>query len=284
MSTPSTATATLPPHQYFSPHHQYQSSISNGQVTNGSTRLGNPTYTTYPTSTSNSDLRRTATTHARQTQLAPPAATMATANRTGRPPRQRNKTDWEQFYKNGIPKEIIVIDDDDDEPPPARQPQTARTNGTNTRHTDKKRKTTTSTAYDPIYHHHNTSYSTTQTPYADSPRNTISTDRTTSALNTTAATSLGSNGSNGAYAAPLDNGVVGQKRKRTRQAALDEAKQAKRREIDVSDDPFSLYAPPPHPPIKAKEVFVQVIPDVSSASGGNRLMTGHTLTPHRNRI
>jgi dual-specificity kinase len=191
---------------------------------------------------------------------------MSVANGRQSGQRQR-KTDWSEFYKNGIPKEIIVIDDDDDDDEPAprapaRQPQTSRTAATSTRHTDKKRKTTASTAYDPIYHHQNTSYSTTQTPYDSPSKQTISTDRTTSALNTTAATSLGSNGSNG-YVAPLENGVVGQKRKRTRQAAQDEAKEAKRREIDVSDDPFSLYAPPPNPPIKAKEVFVQVVQDKS---------------------
>jgi dual-specificity kinase len=184
----------------------------------------------------------------------------------------KRNPNWSDFYKNGVPKEIIVIDDDDDEPAPhpPRQTQATRpalTNGAS-RHTDKKRKTTASTAYDPVYNQQ-TSYSTTQTPYYDnSPsNNTVSTDRTTSAINTTAATSLGSTASNGTYIPPLENGVVGQKRKRTtRQAAQAEAKEAreaKRREIDPHGDPFSLYVPPPNPPIKAKEVFVQVVPDVS---------------------
>jgi dual-specificity kinase len=110
----------------------------------------------------------------------------------------------------------VIDDDDDDEdppPPPPPQPGLARTatNGS-ARHTDKKRKTTASTAYDPVYNQQ-TSYSTTQTPYYDSPNHSLSTDRTTSALNTTAATSLGSQASNGHHISPLDNSAVGQKRK-----------------------------------------------------------------------
>jgi len=185
------------------------------------------------------------------------------------PRQQKREPDWAEFYKNGLPNEIIVIDDDEPQTSPRTQPRptqpnrTTTTNGS-TRHTDKKRKTTASTAYDPVYNQQ-TSYSTTQTPYYDnSPsNNTISTDRTTSAINTTAATSLGSQASNGAYIPPLEIGTVGQKRKRTRRAAQDEANEAKRREVDLHGDPFSLYVPPPNPPIKAKEVFVQVVADVS---------------------
>lgn len=265
MSTPSTATATLPAHHQFYSHHQaYQPGLSNAQVANGNGRIGNSLYNGYPNGTSSSDLRRTAAAH-RQTQQLPAltqgaAADMASA--VSRSQKRRNP-DWADFYKNGLPREVIVIDDDDDEPtrPAPRQAQASRTttNGS-LRHADKKRKTTASTAYDPVYNQH-TSYSTTQTPYYDSPNHSISTDRTTSALNTTAATSLGSQTSNGQHISPLDNGVVGQKRKRTRAAAQDEAKEAKRRELD-DRNPFALYQPPPDPIIKAKDVYVQVIPDV----------------------
>ncbi len=192
----------------------------------------------------------------------------------------RRNPDWADFYKNGLPKEVIVIDDDDDEdppPPPPRQPGLTRTatNGS-ARHTDKKRKTTTSTAYDPVYNQQ-TSYSTTQTPYYDSPNHSLSTDRTTSALNTTAPTSLGSQISNGQHRSPLDNSVVGQKRKRTRAVVQDEAKQAKRRELDHDDNPFSLYQPPPNPVIKAKDVYVQVVPDVRPPYPFQPLNTNHDL-------
>ncbi|KAH7128346.1 kinase-like domain-containing protein [Dendryphion nanum] len=273
MSTPSTATATLPPQHQFYPHHQpYQHNLSNGQLVNGASRIGTSLYNnTYPNGTStNSDMRRTATTtHARQPpQLPPLTPTNASIPETEMSSSRSKKRDpdWNDFYKNGLPKEVIVIDDDDDEPasrPPPRpaQPPRTATNGS-LRHSDKKRKTTATTAYDPVYNQH-TSYSTTQTPYYDSPQNSLSTDRTTSALNTTAGTSLGSTTSNAHHISPLDTAVVGQKRKRTRAAAQDEAKEAKRRELDCNDDPFSLYQPPPNPVVKAKDVYVQVVPDKS---------------------
>ena len=277
MSTPSTATATLPPHhQFYSHHHTYQPNISNAQIANGSSRIGNSLYNGYASGTSNSDLRRTTTTHARQQQppqlppITQPAPIDMSATDSGSAQRRRNP-DWADFYKNGIPREVIVIDDDDDDdddgnddpqPPPPRQPGSARTaQSASTRHTDKKRKTAASTAYDPVYNQH-TSYSTTQTPYYDSPNHSLSTDRTTSALHTTAHTSLGSQASNDNHISPLDNSAAGQKRKRTRAVVQDEAKQAKRRELADHDDPFSLYQPPPNPVIKAKDVHVQVIPDV----------------------
>jgi len=176
------------------------------------------------------------------------------------------KPNWSEFYRNGLPKEVIVIDDDESPALHEAQPranQTSRTvqqtNGS-TRHADKKRKTAASTAYDPVYHEQS-SYSTTQTPYYDnsSSNNTASTDRTTSAVNTTAPTSLSSNGT---YVPPLEPGVTGKRKRATRQVAQDEAKEAKRRELENKQDPYSQYVAPPNPPIKAKDVFVQVVDDV----------------------
>lgn len=262
MSTPSTATATLPPHHQFYSHHQtYQPNISNGQLANGNGRIANSLYNGYANNSSNSDLRRTTNVPRPTQQLPPPATGPPDDNMNSL---KRRNPDWADFYKNGLPKEVIVIDDDDDEParpPPLRQvpPSRTATNGS-AKHADKKRKTTASTAYDPVYSQH-TSYSTTHTPYDYSPNHSLSTDRTASALITTASTSLGSQASNGQHISPLDNGVVGQKRKRTRAAAQDEAKEAKRRELD-DQAPFALYQPPPNPPIKAKEVYVQVVTDV----------------------
>ncbi|KAH3956308.1 hypothetical protein HBI80_248040 [Parastagonospora nodorum] len=264
--------SALPPHHQFYPHHQsYQPNLPNAQLQNGAAMIGSSMYNGYASGTLTTDYRRTATAHARQSQQLPPVSTgpapensMSAPGSAGR----RRNPDWAGFYKSGLPKEVIVIDDDDDEdqdpaPAPPRQPGLTRTatNGS-ARHTDKKRKTTASTAYDPVYNQQ-TSYSTTQTPYYDSPNHSLSTDRTTSALNTTAATSLGSQVSNGHHISPLDNSAVGQKRKRTRAVAQDEAKQTKRRELDHDDNPFSLYQPPPNPVIKAKDVYVQVVPDKS---------------------
>lgn len=217
--------------------------------------------------------------------------------------RQRQRTpDWREFYKNGLPKEVIVIDDDDDEPPPSRAaPSRHAHNGSaserqdqnlahypsngSVRHADKKRKTAAgSKAYDPVYHGQASNNAHGQTPQYvdDSPTTSVSTQRTASALTTTAGTSLGSNGSRkyNARAAPHDGvEIVGQKRKRTRKAAADEAKQ---REIETQGDAYSSYCPPPKPPIKAKEVFVHVAHDVrivwSSSSRGSHCVILIALT------
>ena len=177
--------------------------------------------------------------------------------------KRERRPDWHEFYKNGPPKEIIVIDDS---PPPPQQNGNDRANYTtrtvmgngDTEHANKKRKTLPASAYDPI--HQQQSYSNTNTPnYGDTGSNTISTDRTTS-LQTTAPTSLGSNNSAGASGSYLEDGVVGQKRKRvTRQQTADEKK---RKEIEVVGDAYSSYVPPPRPPIKAKEVHVPQLKDV----------------------
>jgi dual-specificity kinase len=59
-----------------------------------------------------------------------------------------------------------------------------------------------------------------------------------------------------------EEAAVGQKRKRvvTRKSARDEQK---RRELEIAGDAYSSYIPPPKPPIKAKDVTVPVIRDVS---------------------
>ncbi|KAK8178124.1 dual specificity tyrosine-phosphorylation-regulated kinase 3 [Phyllosticta citrichinensis] len=170
--------------------------------------------------------------------------------------RREHQPNWDEFYKNGIPKEVIVIDDS-----PEPQPARSAAADNSARHADKKRKTAASTAYDPVYQQQ-TSYSTTQTPYYDTPSNhTVSTDRTASAIHTTASTSLGSSVGNAA-ANKIEDGVVGQKRKRTtRRTAQDEAKEAKRRETDQEREHWTAYVPPPQPPIKAKEVYVKAVGD-----------------------
>ncbi|KAI9817484.1 MAG: dual specificity protein kinase kns1 [Pycnora praestabilis] len=212
-------------------------------------------------------------------QPAQPAAITSSQSSSALSDSKKNERqpNWNEFYKHGIPKEVIVIDDDESpkpEPEPEPEPEpdhevrpnhTTRTvAGTeSSQHANKKRKTGAPSGYDPVYQHQH-SYSTTQTPhYADSPSaTTTSTDRTTSALQSTAATSLGSHASNGStgYHQQPDVEVVGQKRKRTRKAVADEAK---RREIEVQGDAYSSYHPPPKPPIKAKDVYVAVAQDHS---------------------
>lgn len=181
--------------------------------------------------------------------------------------RRSREPDWKSFYKNGLPKEIIIIDDTPEPETPASAGAPSLTNGhTNgtvngaatgpsTRHVAKKRRRNDETThYDPIYYNNIVgSYTTTPRRLASPSKSTASSDRTNSAIHTTAATSLGSlSSSNGQYEYDAQ---PGQKRKRTRQQI---AIEARRREPET----YASYRPPPHPPKKAADVHVKVIADV----------------------
>lgn len=182
--------------------------------------------------------------------------------------RSRDEPDWNKFYKNGLPKEVIVIDDSPTPEPSASilsNPHTARSvAGSNGRPAAKKRKRDdVGSAYDPVYHL-GPSVSNNQSPeYKETSGSTISTDRTTSAIHTTAATSLGSHSSNGQNGYEAVDVQPGQKRKRTA-TRLQIANEAKRKELEVNGDAFTNYKPPPRPPIKAPEVQVKQVADVSA--------------------
>ena len=211
--------------------------------------------------------------------------------------RQRDtRVDWESYFGGKPPKEIIVIDDDSPVPqskaslpqvtagssatmPSTVGPASTSTMNATSRHTDKRRRVDTSTTYNPVYHDH-TAYSNTQTPYFDdaSRHYSGSTDNTASYNNTTAPTSLGSS-SSGTY---LDDASVGQKRKRSTRQAVAEVKQ---RDIQYHiSDPFAEYVPPPRPPIKAKDVHVQIVADVSTPLCypiADQSLTDHCLAKHK---
>jgi dual-specificity kinase len=181
----------------------------------------------------------------------------------------KRKPDWNEFYKNGVPAEIIVIDDDS--PPPSG---VGRQNGYASQHPDKRQRT--GNAYDPVYSSAQApaTYSATQTPYYE---NSASTDRTTSAYVTTAPTSLGSTGSTGAYLPPVEDGSVGQKRKRARAQPQDDVGPAvKRREVERLTPPHLVYVPPEKPIVKAKEVHVELIRDVCGCTPSRRRYCAHT--------
>lgn len=280
MSTPS----TLPPHHpnYGYSHHQnYQSNnpyrASNGLL-NGSSRLG-PTYPVQTNSSSNST-SSSAAPPSKTTQIpSHPAKTastksprkpavMVSSSSQAAPPhkRQRSKErqpDWDKFYENGLPKEVIVIDSSESPEPSLDISSHVQSNNSavaaNSRHAAKKRKR--NDAYDPVYQLDPTNDPSPQYKEESDSSSTISTDRTTSAVHTTAATSLGShssNGQNGYEAAE----VIGQKRKRTN-TRLQLANEAKRKELEVNGDAFSNYIPPPQPPIKSRDVPVRPVVDVS---------------------
>lgn len=174
--------------------------------------------------------------------------------------RRSREPDWNTFYKNGLPKEIIVIDDTPEPEANTSRKITNSTvvapNDTTNRLAAKKRRQNeeTGTVQASGYHikyleSKNNTPAQITTPAGSS---NSSSDRTNSGVNTTAPTSLSSNGQYEDAAAPL-------KRKRTRQQVANEAK---RRDVDGLGDIFT-YKPPPYPPKKAGEVNVQVIHDVS---------------------
>lgn len=299
MSTPSTATATLPPHQphYGYSHHQnYKPNLSgyraNNPLLNGAGRVGG-SYT-FPGSANNltstgvespnpsrAPQVNTQSIQKVEERRSTMAASQSVSEQSSKKRQRSKEPDWRSFYKNGLPKEVIVIDDspppdprvsESVEPLPAinNRNQTSRTvAGGSTRHAAKKRKRgDAEPAYDAVYHLQETP-SIANTPYLkhSTSGSTISTDRTTSAIHTTAATSLGTQYSNndGTNGYEVDDVQPGQKRKRvaTRQQIANEAK---RRETEINGDAFSSYKPPPKPPIKAADVNVKVMPDVSSWS------------------
>jgi dual-specificity kinase len=282
MSTPS----TLPPHHpnYGYSHHQnYQSTggyRANNTLLNGGSRLGaSYNYTPSSHASSNSigvpDPTRLSQNivHSLKSETKPaamPASSSTSVSKPNSKKRQRSiqrEPDWNTFYKNGLPKEVIVIDDSPSPAPSASvisNTQAARllASGSN-RHAAKKRKyDDVGAAYDPIYHL-DPSHSNNPSPdYKDSASgSTISTDRTTSAIHTTAATSLGSHSSNGQNGYEAADVQPGQKRKRTA-TRLQIANEAKRKELETNGDAFTNYKPPPRPPIKAPDVNVKQVADV----------------------
>jgi len=183
-------------------------------------------------------------------------------------PRKRRRTprkvDWKEFFGHKNPEEIIVIDDTP-EPEGTTASSSAshampkrRANGVNAssgdssdRHVAKRRRRDEEpTHYDPVYHNAIASPPATVRHLASPSKSTVSSDRTNSAVHTTAATSLGSLSSNGHYEY---DAPPGQKRKRTTRAQL--ASEAKRRE------PCNSYKPPAYPIKKAADVHVKVVTD-----------------------
>ena len=186
------------------------------------------------------------------------------------PPRKRkrseHKTDWSEFYRNGLPKEVIVIDDTPEPEAGTGASWHPQTNGhaasaTETRHAAKRqRRDEEPTHYDPVYHNATSSRTHTSRQLGSPTQSTVSSDRTNSAIHTTAATSLGSLSSTGTYD---HDAQPGQKRRRTTRQQV--ANEAKRREAPT--DAFASYVAPPKPPKKAPEVPVKVIHDSARDRG-----------------
>jgi dual-specificity kinase len=194
----------------------------------------------------------------------PPANHQVQAQAATQPPRKRRRSrepDWKTFYKNGLPKEVIVIEDTPEPEQPNGVSSSAQTlsgrtlvagdSSVNGSSMKKRKRDDDLTPFDPVHH---SAITASHTPS----KSTIASDRTNSAIQTTAATSLGSLSSNGQYEYDTQ---PGQKRKRTTRQQI--ANEARRREAAIANDALAHYRPPPFPPKKARDVHIKVIPDVS---------------------
>lgn len=279
MSTPSVSTLPNPLHNNYNyPHHRdYQPhngyGASNSSLLHGGSRLGY----NYSTPSSNNGTNsvessrpsqnpaHTARIEVKSTAMPVSSASIIHPNSKKRQrSRDVKEPDWEKFYANGLPKEVIVIDDSP-EPSSSVVSNTQASSrivvGSDNRHAAKKRRRDdVGAAYDPVYHLGPSQSNNHSPEYKDSSGSTISTDRTTSAIHTTAATSLGSHSSNGNGYENADV-QAGQKRKR-QGTRLQLANEAKRKELEINGDAFSNYQPPPKPPIKAADVQVKAVADV----------------------
>ncbi|OAA44752.1 Protein kinase-like domain protein [Metarhizium rileyi] len=173
--------------------------------------------------------------------------------------RRSREPDWNTFYRNGLPKEIIVIDDT-----PEPEANTSRKLASSNTHAAAASYEPAKNARQPLKrrrrdapasgYHVQYVGSRTSTPrqHATPNGSTLSSDRTNSFLNTTAPTSLSSNSQYDEVPTPL-------KRKRTtRQQAANEAK---RRDVDGLGGRLLTYKPPPFPPKKVADVQVRVVHD-----------------------
>jgi dual-specificity kinase len=269
MSTPSIASATLSTHHlpYGYPHQNpYQANAAAYPANNSvpTPRLTS-SYHTFPSGHQASSYRSSQ--HSpQQTKQGFHAPSMPTSQSTSamsiRVPKQ---PDWKEYYKNGVPKEIIVIDDDTpapaSPPAPASLPMSQRGGKrarVNVQATAGKKRKAAGDGYEARYND-SPAFSTHPAKFGEhSSATSISTDRTTS-LHTTAPTSLGSYGSSGASNSYEDVNV-GQKRKRA--PPKETRAQTKRKQLEAASDAFADYVPPPKPPIKAAEVHVPVVPSV----------------------
>jgi len=176
--------------------------------------------------------------------------------------KRERRADWNEFYKNGLPSEVIVIDDDSPQPEERiyeenyqqEREQVPHSQGpAMSRHTDKRRRVDETAGYNPVYKQ--PEQASTQTAYSHESLSTSvdARDRTASNTYSTAPTSLQS--SVGSLRAPQDSEeAVRQKRKRSLREYEDGP--------DETHEIFNYY-PPPRPPVKANDVSVPVVREVS---------------------
>ncbi|PNY29403.1 Dual specificity protein kinase lkh1 [Tolypocladium capitatum] len=184
------------------------------------------------------------------------------------PSRKRPRShepDWDDFYRNGLPREIIIIDDT---PEPEANTSRKITAG----HVSAVGGAPAAVLEPAVTRHHQPTRKRRRDDSADIGRtagsgyhvqyvglhtdtsvgSTLSSGATNSAPYATVPTSLSSSGRCDDVQVPTP------KRKRTRQQVANEAK---RRNVDGLGDGLLAYKPPPYPPKKAGDVRVRVVHD-----------------------
>jgi dual-specificity kinase len=261
MSTPSIATQVLPAHhsQYAFPQHNPYSASTRAYPTNNSLpapRISTASYQPYPT-VPNSSRPPVSPVSYKQPSHASSLAPSHAASDMNNP--SRKQPNWNEFYKNGVPKEIIVIDDDDSPAPHqsnTRNPE--QDAASHSSYNDRKRKIDHGYTAD---YNDSPTYSTHPAKFGGSSSSASyhSGDRTTSIQTVTAPTSLESYASNAASNS-YEDVRIGQKRKRV-QPQKETRAQTKKKQQDTAPDAFADYIPPPKPCKKATEVHVPVVRD-----------------------
>lgn len=322
MSTPTTAAAPLAPYGHHSHHHYPYHNPHPAYSTNATSAYRNqpssiispfgssslPSLAGYAVSTPGSSrpshriepieaVAHLAAVHP-PAEMLPPANTsqhnnnnnLSTPRTEEAPPAKRRRSDgpnWSEFYKNGLPKEVIVIEDT---PEPEQEAfatvpakpfssssssnniNSSSGSGTNNNTTTtttnpptngahsspvnnsakKRKRDDERTAYDPVYGTRpRLSQATTPQNPSSTNSSTISTESTAYRL-CNASTSLSSTGT-------FDDPQNGQRRKRTRRDTAES-----KREIEFPESTlFAPYIPPAFPPKKAPEVSVKVVREAS---------------------
>jgi dual-specificity kinase len=267
MSTPSTATAVHPQTHHFYPTYQeYQSQPTsyraNPPPNTGLNRLAFSN--NYNASVTTPDVQRPSTSHSQRSNHHATQPVSSPVNQAEMPPPSsatKRKADWNEFYKNGLPQEVIYIDDDSPQPPPAarrkeNEPQEyehshRRQAADSSRQADKRRRVDESATYDPVYKQNGQA---AQTHYShESLSASVDTrGRTNSGAYSTAPTSMNSSVQSLRQPANQDDRGGGKRKRKDYHENSDEIH-------EIFD-----YFPPPRPPIKANDVTVRSIRDVSN--------------------
>jgi dual-specificity kinase len=279
MSTPSTIQAQHPQSQYGYSHQNPYPQNAYGYPAGNTLpapRMTNSSYSHHNFTAGNTTLpttrpQRSPLPSKQNSHSGPMAVSQSTpALSAGNRSNSQRRPDWNEFYKNGVPKEVILIDDDT--PPPTRRqvsrqgrrdgeaPLPQPTAG-------KKRKIDQSYGQE---YHDSPAFSTHPAHFGDTASVSSHSGTRTTSHQTTAPTSLESYGSNAASNSYEDMNV-GQKRKRA-QPQKETRAQAKKKQQEATSDAFNDYIPPPVPVRKAPEVHVPVIRDVS----GRSAVRGHS--------